>query len=107
MWGPIKGNMKVNVDSAKAQTVNVLPLFGNLETEQFIPDPMTELLNEGGSYSFADELPPMRPERRRIVREDHFPDQGMYILDQQLQALKENLARIKYYLSDLDDLLPR
>lgn len=97
--------MNVNGERPDALKVNVVPLFGNLD-EAILLDPLTELLNEGQIDSFQ-EVQPVRTERRKVVRDDHFPEQGMLILDQQLANLRESLSRIKFYLSDLDDLLPK
>lgn len=97
-----KMNVKGNVEAE----VNVVPLFGNFGQE-FLSDPLTEMIQESQIGMTAEELPPLRKERRKTVRDDQFPEQGLYILDQQLQTLKESVARIKFYLSDLDDLLPK
>jgi hypothetical protein len=68
-------------------------------------DPLSELLAEG--------LPPeprisisASPERM-LVTPELFPDESMYRLDSQLKELKESLDRIKFYLMDMDDLLPK
>jgi hypothetical protein len=95
-------NVKGNVEAQ----VNVVPLFGNF-AQEFLSDPLSELIEESEMGMTAEELPPLRKERRKTVREDQFPEQGLFILDQQLQTLKESVARIKFYLSDMDDLLPK
>lgn len=100
--------MNVNGKMPEAQTVNVLQLFGRMGQDSvIIPDPLTEILKAHELEAMAEEMTPVKAERRRIVREDEFPEQGLYILDQQLSTLKDSLSRIKFYLSDLDDLLPR
>lgn len=86
--------------------VNVVPLFGNF-AQELINDPLADLIEEAGTHMEEVELQPVMQERRKIVREDQFPDQGIYILDQQLKALKESVARMKFYLGDLDDLIPK
>ena len=45
--------------------------------------------------------------RRVLVSCEQFPDQSIYTLEQQLLSLNQSMARLKFYLSDLDDLLPR
>lgn len=96
--------MNVIGERSEAQ-VNVVSLFGARE-ESIQVDPLEELLIEAGAPDEVYEEPvPVQPERRKLVREDHFPEQGILILDQQLQQLKENLSRMRFYLSDLDDLI--
>lgn len=100
--------MNVNGKMPDAPAMNVLSLFGRPNQGlEFIPDPLTELLKSHELEAADVEIAPLRAERRRVVRDDQFPEQGLYILDQQLAGLKESLGRIKFYLSDLDDLLPR
>lgn len=86
--------------------LNVVSLFREQET--LTPDPLAEILKEGeSSWEEVNAAPPLRDERRKLVREDHFPEQGLVILDQQLEALNERISRIKFYLTDLDDILPK
>jgi hypothetical protein len=93
-------------ENAGAQMLNVVSLFKSQEV--LSPDPLSEMLKEGESENHeAYAAPEMRNERRKLVREDHFPEQGLFILDQQLEALSERLSRIKFYLTDLDDILPK
>lgn len=99
--------MNVNGERPEAQKVNVVPLFGNFSETVLTTDPLTELLEEGQIEAMREEVKPARQERRKLVREDHFPEQGLLILDQQLLSLKESVSRIKFYMSDLDDLLPK
>lgn len=86
------------------QAVNVVSLFGNAKIQEEIPDPLTELLLEGETTEMDE---PMQVQRRHLVTSSQFPDQSMFVLEQQLSSLKESVGRIKFYLSDLDDLLPR
>lgn len=85
--------------------MNVLPLFETVQVSN-MADPLEELLREANIPDEAVEEVLIGP-RRDLVLETHFPDQSMYILDKQLQSLKESLKRIKFYLGDVDDLLPR
>ncbi len=93
----------MNVDFEKAQ-MNVVPLFGNMTTES-IPDPLETLLLET-EIILAEEkklASPVYP----VVSAQQFPDQSMFVLGQQLSHLKESVNRIKFYMLDLDDLLPK
>ncbi len=80
---------------------NILPLFDSVE----IPlDPIQEMLSEGDSLSYDDDF---FESDRELVTEGEFPDQSIYILERQLKNLNESLNRIKFYLGDIDDLLPK
>lgn len=98
--------MNVVDENAGTKMLNVLSLFRSQEI--LSPDPLSEILSEGeldaGEMIAAPEL---KSERRKLVREDHFPEEGLMILDQQLEALNERVSRIKFYLTDLDDILPK
>lgn len=77
----------------------------NLETLG-VMDPLQDLLNEGLMENDLDsEELPLEP--RLMVQESSFPDQSMHILDLQLSDLREKLSRLKFYITDIDDLLPR
>lgn len=87
----------------------VLPLFGKMEVPGSAlmgPDPMEELLNEAYLPDEDEEIELLTPRRFDIVTETQFPDQSMYVLDKQLQTLKESLNRIRFYLGDVDSLIP-
>lgn len=43
----------------------------------------------------------------KVVNEDQFPDQSMFTLEEQLQNLRSTLNRIKFYASEMEDLIPR
>ncbi len=96
--------VNMNVNGIERNEKNVVPLFGGL-AEEVIPDPLEVLLQETEQF-LVEEI---KLERRAhpIVTESQFPDQSMFILDQQLGQLKESIGRIKFYLMDLDDLLPK
>jgi hypothetical protein len=89
-----------------AVTENVVSLFGNVSEEIMSNDPLADLIAESesvdSSLSAEQEL-----SARQIVNENQFPDQSMFILEEQLHKLRSNINRIKFYMSDLDDLLPR
>jgi hypothetical protein len=86
-----------------SENVNVLPLFADVEINV---DPLQTLLNEGDLEWAFEEVNEYSVKNRHIVQASQFPDQSMYVLDQQISSLKDSLERLKFYLSDLDDLLP-
>ena len=90
-------------NEVSTQTVNVLPLFTDVE---IYVDPLETLLAEGSVEGNFRELNKSSVKKRFLVQETQFPDQSMYVLDQQISSLKDSLERLKFYLSDLDDLLP-
>lgn len=99
--------MNVAGNSNAVEKANVLSLFGGLEVE--LNDPLQDLIQEGNQPETdldLDETPAVE-RKRLLVTENQFPDQSLHILDQQLAELKMNLGRLKFYLGDLDDLLPR
>lgn len=84
--------------------VNVLALF----EEIVIPSTTGSIITEEDDADFLDleeETIPLAV--RKVASATQFPDQSLHILDDQLASLKESLARIKFYLGDIDDLLPR
>lgn len=89
-------------EQVNGNTVNVLSLFGNSAPEIVIEDPMETLLEEAGT----DTLKRQEVVARKVVDENQFPDQSMYILEDQLKSLRTSLSRIKFYLGELDDILP-
>lgn len=99
--------MNVAGTPAEAQSLNVLPLFGELEIP--LVDPLQDLLDEGAQELREDESLEVLEAAplRKLVSEGQYPDQSMYVLDSQLQDIKERVKRLKFYLGDLDDLLPR
>jgi hypothetical protein len=101
--------MNVAGNSNVVEKANVLSLFGGLEAE--LNDPLMDLIQEGNQLDQDLDLEldetPVTQSKRVLVTENQFPDQSLHILDQQLVELKMNLGRLKFYLGDLDDLLPR
>lgn len=91
------------------ETLNVVSLFGGqaLIQENLITDPLESLLEEAMiEDDQLDEEEVVATASRKIVSEDLFPDQSMYILSEQLKALRTNLKRINFYLDDVEDLIP-
>lgn len=90
--------------TAELENSKVLSLFG--QSAALGPDPLEELL-EDALLEESEESVNETPKARLLVSENQFPDQSMFTLDQQLADLRQNLGRLKFYLGDLDDLLPR
>ncbi len=101
--------MNVLGQSENLENSNVLSLFARPElSSETMVDPLQELLREAEIEAFA-ESEDDRPElsrKRLLVSEAQFPDQSLYTLEQQLSQLNVGLGRLKFYLSDLDDILP-
>ncbi len=83
--------------------VNVLALFSEIVIPVTTGSNITE--EEDAEFLMQEEVIGAKP--RRVVSENQFPDQSLFILDAQLSGLKESLSRIKFYLGDVDDLIPR
>lgn len=92
-------------EQVERDAVNVVSLFGNPATEIIINDPLETLLNEAMIEDTV--VTPSEIRVRKVVSENQFPDQSMYTLEEQLSNLRKSLNRIKYYIGDIDDLLPR
>lgn len=92
-------------EQVEKETVNVVSLFGSLNQEVLISDPLSDLIKES---EIKDEI--LKPENvrpRKVVSENNFPDQSLFILEEQLANLKSSLNRMKFYLGELEDILPR
>ena len=99
-------------EQVEADTINVVSLFGRTaEMASTMMDPIQELINEAKLEDFdleieiEEELVMKAP--RKVVDQNQFPDQSMFTLDEQLAKLRSNLNRIKFYLGDVEDILPR
>ena len=92
-------------ESSKNQ--NVLPLFSTIEigNQENHSDPLQELLLEAEAEAWMQA--PAKRATQGLVTAQQFPDQSLIIMEKQLLELKETMARLKFYLTDLDDLLPR
>jgi hypothetical protein len=93
-------------EQVERDTLNVVSLFGeaDLNHEALSSDPLTDLIEESLIEDKESELIEVRS--RNVVTESQFPDQSMHILDQQLKSLRSNMNRIRFYLDDVEDLLP-
>lgn len=88
----------------ESNMVNVVSLFK--ESKQVLVDGHLDNLIEEAMIE-EDILIPEETREAPMVSEDQFPDQSMFILDEQLAQLKSSLNRIKFYLGELDDVIPR
>lgn len=87
---------------AELESSKVLALFGKLELGPV--EIVEELVEEAYEEQVLVEPP---SQERKIVSPEQFPDQSLLTLDQQLADLRQHLRRMKFYLEDLEDLLPR
>lgn len=93
-------------EEAQVETLNVVSLWKTQEHAEVIQnDPLTDLILEAAIEDEVLETAHVRT--ARLVNENQFPDQSMYILDEQLMNLRTNLKRIKFYLGELDEIIPR
>lgn len=103
--------MNVAGNAEMTENTNVVPLFSSVQVE--MPDPLQELLKEAEAEAWGTEESEekdaslINQANRLLVTEAQFPDQSMFVLEQQLSKLNESLGRLKFYVSDLNDLLPR
>lgn len=88
-----------------AEPVNVVSLFSSINQEIIVNDPLTDLIKESEIEDVVLKSEEVRP--RKVVSENLFPDQSLFILEDQLKTLKSSLDRMKYYLDELHDVLPR
>jgi hypothetical protein len=100
--------MEFNGTFLQTQPSNVVNLFGDSQLV-LQADPLENLLEE--AYLLDDEqticdeaLEVIAP---KTVSESHFPDQSLYVMDDQLKHLKQTVQRLKFYLGDLSDLVQR
>lgn len=92
-------------EQVAADTVNVVSLFGHSNAEIVINDPLEKLIEESAIEDTVLEAEDIKV--RKMVNENQFPDQSMFILEEQLSNLRSSLNRIKFYMGDIEDLLPR
>lgn len=92
-------------EQVERDTVNVVSLFGQKNAEIMMNDPLQDLIQESAIEDTVLEVQDTR--LAKLVNENQFPEQSMYILEEQLSNLRSSLNRIKFYLGDIEDLLPR
>ena len=94
----LTGGEQMNVENVK-----VISLFKKMDTIESTLDPIAKLIEEMGVEEASETKVEMK---RNVVTENHFPDQSLFILDEQMKSLKKRLNRMKFYIGELDDLLP-
>lgn len=92
-------------EQVETDTVNVVSLFSKSNAEIIISDPLEDLIKESQIEDVVLEAAEVKV--RKVVNENQFPDQSIYILEEQLSNLRASLNRIKFYMGDIEDLLPR
>lgn len=88
--------------------VNVVSLFERMNKGVVVEkDPLSQLIKESEIEDIGEVIMAAPPKPRKVVNENQFPDQSIYVFEEQLSNLRTSLSRIKFYLDDLDDLFPR
>lgn len=98
--------MNVSGNVGQTAEANVVPLFAKMQ----INVEQTESVHESmmdWDLEIPEEAIEVQRAPRILVNENQFPDQSMFILNDQVSKLKESIERLKFYLNDVDDLLPR
>lgn len=92
-------------EPAQVEDVNVVSLFGNFsQSESILNDPLRDLIEEAqieDEVLIEEEVSP-----RKLVTMNQFPEDSMFILEDQLSNLKSSLNRMKFLLGELEDILP-
>lgn len=98
--------MNVNgKNQVEVSKLNVVSLFNQGDAFVITEDPIKELIEEA---QISEEIVQAAPKRTsKVVSETQFPDQSMYVLEEQLSNLKSRLNKMKFYLEELDDVIPR
>jgi hypothetical protein len=98
--------MNVSGNFGQTAQANVVPLFAKIQINHEVEVQETSAAMDWDlDVDLKDETIVAAP--RITVRENQFPDQSMFVLNDQILKLKENIDRLKFYLNDVDDLLPR
>ena len=82
------------------QDMNILSLFNRT---------FEETVNEDSSVDeevIEEVMSPNEAPKRLLVSESMLPEQSLYVLEEQLKNLRSNLNRIKFYMGDINDLIP-
>jgi cell fate (sporulation/competence/biofilm development) regulator YlbF (YheA/YmcA/DUF963 family) len=91
------------VGNSEVETLNVVPLFANLGTKiKTLVDEVEVEVEEP-----VKEEKVVKTAERLLVRPNQFPDQSIIVLNEQMKSLKNTMDRLKFYLGDLEDILPR
>lgn len=98
--------MNVNeLEQVEVNKLNVVSLFKEASKSITVTDPLMDLLTEA---HVEDEIVTKAHVRiAKVVNENQYPDQSMFILEEQLHKLRSTLNRIKFYAEEMEDLIPR
>jgi len=97
--------MNKSDQNQSADSEKVLPLFRRLADHLLLE-------KEGAPLDLSDDVievidfEDQELKASNLVTPDHFPDQSMYLIDDQIELLKTSLNRLKFYLSELEDIIP-
>jgi len=92
------------IEALNSEASNVVALFGH---EEVGVDPLQTLLDEAEMEAWGEESLESPIEKERIMVLSHqAPDQSIYVLEKQLEALKGSLGRLNFYINDIQDILP-
>ncbi len=94
-----------NSENLISESANVLSLYSHVE-EVDLDDPLEALLHEAGVPEDDEEEVSASVVQKALVLEHHAPDVGLYIIEEQLSQLRSRLHRIKFYLNEINDLIP-
>jgi hypothetical protein len=94
-----KERMNLIEKTETLQDLNILSLFNETLKDSLDQENSEE---EEISVSIETQRAPSVPR----VSETMFPDQSLFVLEEQLKAIKSNLSRIKFYMGDINDLIP-
>ena len=84
---------------------NIISLFGRISTLDLKAEAVV-MDEEIVTVSEDEEIPLPQIRVSKVVNENQFPDQSLYVLDEQLKSLKSSLSRLKFYMGELNDILP-
>lgn len=95
-----KERMNLIEKTETLQDLNILSLFNKTVQDSLdqVGEENEELSTDISELKNALNFP--------RVNETMFPDQSLFVLEKQLKALKSNLSRIKFYMGDINDLIP-
>jgi hypothetical protein len=93
----------MNLGRSENVGLDQMKVFSLLSDYQDQRDPLEDLLAEAGEQEMVKNHFLLD---KKIVSNEHSTDQSMYILEGQLKNLKSTLSRIKFYISDFEDLFP-
>ena len=84
---------------------NIISLFGRINTLDLKAEAVV-MDEEIVTVSEDEEITHPQIRVSKVVNENQFPDQSLYVLDEQLKSLKSSLSRLKFYMGELNDILP-